>query len=247
MGEYIRGTRSRAPYGYSREGTPNAGPAAGPLAWLLIIVFLSAMAIFSWLFPAYVFRNPHIPFNYSLLQQLGKLEELKAFTATDPPAGSRGKFYTASELYNDESGRPDDQLAVLNDLQKRLYIQNYADGENRGYIMGDFEVVRTRLLGSDDFFPGLALEARSKQFPNVILEYLIPMDAAFENPYKPGDTLKLFKAGDLATILHLAHLTQDRLCVTAVSLTYVDRSDLPVAPPKALNVSAKWPVFAAAE
>ena len=47
------------------------------LAWTLVIIFLSAMAIFSWLFPAYVFRNPDVPFNYHLLRKLGKLEDVK--------------------------------------------------------------------------------------------------------------------------------------------------------------------------
>lgn len=246
--EFIRGTRSKAPYGYSREGKPNREPQTNLLAWILTILLLSALAIVSWLAPAYVFRNPHIPFNYELLRKLEKLEDLKAFNATKPPRQRRQQFFSARELFNQESGRSEEQLAVINDLQKRLYIQNFEHGEMLGYIKGRFEIFEHRLLTEDDVFPGLALRAKSLDFPNVILEYLLPIEGEFENPYPPGHILDIAEGGDLAAILHLSRLPQDRLSVTALSLWYKDRafpdgSMLNVEVPGEINLRAEWPVF----
>ena len=247
--EFIRGTRSTAPYGYSREGVAKKRPGASVLAWTLVILLLSAMAIFSWLFPAYVFRNPHIPFNYELLRKIGKLDDIKVFSATRLPPQRDPTFFTARELFARESGRPADQLAVINELQLRLYVQNYATYEAMlGFITGDFEVIETRKLGKEDLFPGLALRARSEEFPNTILEYLLPVPGEFDNPYEVGHRLKIKTGGDLAAILHLERLPRDRLSVSAIPLTYADRAFpdgrlLDVESPRRLNLRAEWPVF----
>jgi hypothetical protein len=249
--DFIRGTRSKSPYGYARDGVPNRGPETNLLAWILLILLLSAMAIISWLFPAYIFGNPHIPFNYGLLRKIVKLDDLETFSATKPPQWEmrkRPKFFAARKLFDQDSGRPEDQLKVINDLQKRLYVQNFKNGDMLGYITGSFEVLESRVLGKDDIFPGLALRARSKDFPNLILDYLLPILGEFTNPYKPGHGLRIKEGGDLAVILHLARLSRDRLSATAISLTYADRAfqdgeRLDVAVPKELNLRAKWPVF----
>lgn len=246
--EHIRGTRSRAPYGYSRQGTPNQRPQSNLLAWSLTILLLSALAIVAWLFPAYVFRNPHIALNYEILRKLGKLDDLEVFTRMELPPQREQNFLTAREVYQRESGRPEDQLRVINDLQKRLYVQNFKHGEMLGYITGEFEVIASRVMGPDDFFPGVALLAKSKEFPNTILEYLLPIEGEITNPYQIGHTLKIETGLDLAVILHLCHLPQDRLSVTALSLTYAarrfpDGQQLTVEVPKKLNLRAEWPVF----
>ena len=248
---HIRGTRSRAPYGYARDGKPYERPTVNVLAWILVILFLTAMAIFSWIFPAYVFRNPHIPLNYDLLQKIGRLEPLKAFSPSAPPESDRRirpKFHTARELFQDESGRPEDQRAIMNDFQKRLFIQNYEDGEMLGYITGPFSVLESRVLGDGDLFPGIAVRAISQEYPNVVLEFLMPIAGEITNPYQPGDTLDLKPGGDLAAILHLTLLPEARLSVTAMSLRYTDRSyskevGLDIEVPKAVNLRAQWPVF----
>lgn len=247
---HIRGTRSRAPYGYARDGKPQETASVNLLAWILLIIFLSAMTIFAWIVPAYIFRNPHIPLNYDILRKMGKLEDLKAFSSSRPPrsGGKRSRFFKARQLFDEESGRPDEQLTVINEAQKRLYVQNYIDGKMLGYITGEFEIIETRPLGDEDLFTGLALRALSKEFPNTVLEYLLPIPGEFTNPYKPGDTLKIRRGGDLAAILHLAHLPEDRLSITAISLTYADEvvtkeEVLDVELPKDLNLHAKWPAF----
>ena len=250
--EYIRGTRSRAPYGYARDGRPKEGPGINLLAWFLVIILLTAMAICSWLFPAYIFSNPHVAFNYDLLRKVGKLEDIKAFSVNKPPNQKDAKFLSARELYA-KSGLQEEQLGVLNDIQKRLYVQNYGkrsrDVIMLGYIRGDFKILESRVLGEGDFFPGLALRAVSQEFPNIILELLLSMPGEIVNPYEPGDSLTLGSRGELAAILHLAHLPEDRLSATAVPLTYLDRNPeegvtLDIEPPAELNMRADWPVFA---
>ncbi len=252
--EFIRGTRSRAPYGYSREGKPNQRPETNLLAWILTIIVLSAVAIVAWLFPAYVFRNPHIAFNYELLRKIGKLEDLEVFSAAKPPPQREREFFTARQIFDQESGRSEEKLAVINDLQKRLYVQNFKYGDMLGYIFGRFEVIGSRVLGPDDVFPGLALLAKSNEFPNTVLEYLVPIEGEFADPYKEGQSLDLVieKGRDLCAILHLSHLPQDRICVTALPLTYSSRpiskgQDLEVAVPTRLNLKADWPVFSHGE
>lgn len=245
--EFIRGTRSRAPYGYSREGKPNRGPETNLLSWILVILLLTAVAIVAWIFPAYVFRNPHIAFNYELLRKIDKLEPLEQFSSTKPPKQRERHFYTAREIFEKESGRPADQLVVMNDLQKRLYVQNFEGGDMVGFMWGEFEVVDSRVLGEDDLFPGLALLAKSKEFPNTLLEYLLPIPVPFENPYKKGHVLNITKGGDLCAILHLTQLSGDKLSATVLCLTYAvpvfPDQDLPVAVPENLNLRANWPVF----
>ena len=137
---------------------------------------------------------------------------------------------------------------MINDTQKRLYVQNYTDGKMLGYIKGEFEIIETRVLDEDDLFPGLGLRALSKEFPNTVLEYLLPIPGEFTNPYKPGDSLTVMPGGDLAAILHIAHLPEDRLSITAISHTYADEvvteeTVLDIEAPKELNLHAKWPAF----
>ena len=247
--EYIRGTRSRTPYGYSREGLNTNPSDTNLLGWTLLILFLTALAIFSWLFPAYVFRNPEVPLNYKILTSIGKLSPIKAFDATNRPHRKDPKFFSAASLFESESGRPADQLKFMSSAQRRHYIQNYNSGDMLGYIKGNFEITKVKILTSDDFFPGVALLGKSIEFPNVTLEYLIPTTAPENHAYEPGNLLKISGgAGSLAAILNLSHLPQDRLSVSVVSLNYLDRDftngkSLLVAPPEKLNPSAKWPVF----
>lgn len=249
-GSHIKGTRSRAPYGYARDGQAHETARVNLLAWILVILFLSAMAIFSWIFPAYVFRNPHTPLNYDLLRKIGKLDDLEQFKSSRPPltGKQRPKFFSARGLFDAESGRSEEHLAVRNDNEKRLYVQNYSDGEMLGYITGEFEILETRVLGEDDLFPGLALRALSTDFPNTVLEYLLPIAGPFTNPYEAGDTLTVLRGGDLAAILHIAKLPEDRLSISAVPLTYPDKTVtedevLDLAVPASLNLRAQWPVF----
>jgi len=252
-GSHIRGTRSRSPYGYARDGNPQETASVNLLAWILLILFLSAMTIFAWVVPAYIFRNPHIPLNYDILRKIGKLEDIQRFTSSKPPksGAKRSSFLDARALFDRLSGRPDEQLATISDTQKRLYVQNYTDGKMLGYVTGEFEIIETRPLGDEDLFPGLALRAFSKEFPNTVLEYLLPIPGTFTNPYKPGDTLNIMRGGDLASILHVAHLPEDRLSITAISLAYADKivtkeEALDLEAPKELNLHAKWPIFESA-
>ena len=208
------------------------------------------MTIFAWIVPAYIFRNPHIPLNYDILRKIGKLEDIKAFSSSRPPksGGKRSSFLSARQLFDQESGRPNEQLAVINDTLKRLYVQNYAESGMLGYITGEFEIIETRVLGEQDLFAGLAVRALSKEFPNTILEYLLPIPGEFANPYEPGDTLNIMRGGDLAAILHVTRLPEDRLSITAISLTYSDEvvtkeEVLDIEVPKELNLRANWPTF----
>jgi|MDTC01.3.fsa_nt_gb hypothetical protein len=215
------------------------------LAWTLAILFLSAMAIFSWLFPAYVFRNPEVPSNYALLRKLGKLENVKAFSRERRLENS-GDFYGAVKLFERESGRSEGYLTGFNNIQKRLYVQNYEQGKMFGYVTGMFDVVTVRALGDDDFFEGVAIQATSVDFPNLVLEYLLPVSMELL-PFKAGSKLRIGKGDDKAAILHMDRLSGDRLSVSVVPLTYhvklPDGSSLDAAPPKALNLRSKWPVF----
>ncbi len=221
------------------------------VAWGMWILFLTALAIFSWLFPAYVFRNPQIPFNYQLLQKIGKLEEIKAFSERQPPPQSERKFFKATELFEQVSGRPADKLALINDLQKRLYIQNYQTGEMLGYVTGRFRVLATRPLTKEDFFTGIAVRMQSVVFPNVEIEYLIPTTESSAIPYETDTEVEISTSGHLAVILHMTHLPNDRLRFSVVSLCYEnirisEESEITVAPPSAVNLRAEWPAFPAA-
>lgn len=252
--QYLRGgrTRSSAPYSYGHGRlSTKAPPKSNFFAWTVTILIMVALAIFSWIFPAFVFHNPQVPFNYNLLRRLDKLEDVKIFAPSDPPQVVG--FHSAASLFDRESGRTEEQFEVINALQKKLYIENYKAGQMLGYVTGDYRIFEIREMGKKDFFPGLALRARSEEFPNVILEYLIPTRKPLMEAYEVGEVLSIKRAGHLAAILHLAHLPGDKLSVSVISLTYPDKPldegtveggvVLDAEPPERLNLLAAWPVF----
>lgn len=247
------------PYGLARQRRQISKQQPDPrlFAWTVAIIILSALAIIAWTLPSYIFNNPQVPFNYSLLSKIKKLDPLRQFdmTANQRPARDSSKpwrpprwdFLSATELFNKYSGYKAKDLQALNTLLKKSYVLNYKDERVPGaYATGSFVIKRVKLMEANDLFPGLALRAESKEFPNIVLEYLLPIKVLPNALCKAEDVLTVEKGASLAVVLNVQHLPNARLCVSVVPLNYQDRIlekgillDLEV--PERLNLHCSWP------
>jgi len=130
-------------------------------------------------------------------------------------------------------------------------VTNYLGVERVTYVRGDFLIESLRVLGPGDVFPsGLVLRGRAEDFPNVVLEYVLPCpdvpSAHYDLAAHP--LLEVATSSICAAIIHVARLDEDRLCFTAVPLVYGDHetpagTTLRLVPPSELNFYAPFPLI----
>ncbi len=230
-----------------RLGNNKKGDDDGLFLWSVLIVVLTALTAFSWIFCMYVFGHPEKAFSYNLLTKLEKIEGLKDY---QPAGAPRGKFNTSRDLYNLYYNQDKAGLRSISSILRREYITNFLGVERVTYIRGDFRIDQIRELGSKDVFPsGIVLRGQSEDFPNVVLEYIIPAEAIPPAHYdlKLNRLLQVGTSATCAAVINIARIGEERICISAVPIVY-GRLETPagteivMAPPEKLNLFGKLPI-----
>ena len=213
--------------------------------WIIVITMLIGLNAIAWVFCMYVFGHPETPFNYRLLTRLKKIDPIVSFTPVTAP---RGKFTTAKQFYAEQYEYSAEKLKGLNAILKRSYIANYKKASNITYIGGNFKIESIKILGPDDVFPsGIAIRARSDDYPTALVDYILPIRELEKSPFKIGEQLTINRSDTCAVLLHIEKLPEKEACFTItplVSRNYQMAGDqsLAVSPPEYLNLKGTWPI-----
>jgi hypothetical protein len=227
--------------------------------WLLANALALCFAVISWFVCLDVFGNPEVPRNYQILRKLGRTPVLKAYTLNEIP---NGNSLAPKELYQRYFGYEDKELAKVNSLLLKNYLTNFDRPLLLTYIEGDYQVDRSRKLGTGDFLnPGIVVRAQALVKPDdftkpmpypVFIEYVFPTpEDRFAKAFKPGDILEVKKSPNCAVIVHAAkiiHEDQPGLLLTVIPILYDkyqlgDSGSFVIEPPTDLRPEMGLPVF----
>ena len=208
----------------------------------------------------YVFGNPEIPRNYSILKKLGRLPELKRYTVLDVPNGTA---LDPSELYGKYFGLSEEMREKLNSLLVRNYMHNFESKLLLTYVEGDFEIRDVRELTQDDFvYPGFAVRAQAMVMPDdftqavgfpLMVEYIFPTEAGSgaSGRFDAGDILGISKNPNCAAVIHISKVIVEEepgLQLTVAPIAYGpyragDEKLFTIEPPQVLNPGAEMPLW----
>ena len=219
----------------------------GMFVWGALILILTALIVFSWVFCMYVFGNPEKAFNYNLLVKMEKLRPLDDYPTTGAP---RGDFHLPKDLYRTYFDKSKSELRALSGVLRREYITNFNQVLRVTYIRGNYKIYNVRELGDGDVFPsGLAVRGQCEDYPNVVIEYVFPAEELPERHFdlKVNNLLQLSTASTCAAVINIARIDEDRLLFTAVPILYGNQETpagtiIKTAPPKNLNLFGKLPI-----
>jgi hypothetical protein len=250
------GTRSRGFSGRGKNVRRSSRWFGGLFWWTMLIILLALGAVASWTFCIFAFSYPEKPMNYWVLQKFNKLNPPKNFSNSDAPSN---RSYEARDLYDRFNEYEDRHLKEINALLLRNYIENFARAE-RGFTMnmvGSFEIEARRALGPGDLITsGTVLMARCVDFPDVVIEYLLPGEAGSV----PEELLKVGELLDLGTqsrsqfapfnaVLHVSRSAGNQYCFCVVPIVYSRAHlargvELTLSPPQRLNLEGVMPPIA---
>jgi len=244
LGTSRRGSYSRA----KEERERNKKSGANLFLWTILITILIALNAGVWTFSLMVFGYPEKPFNYHLLTKLKKLDEIKSFSTYAVP---KGKFHNPQQIYEAYYAHTPQQLKTVNALLLRQYIENYRDVPSVVYVRGTFRVYQAKKLTEDDLFPsGLVVRGVYQEYPQVVVEYVMPAEDVPDEHFKIGDDLSIDTDGSsvFASLLHVEKLPDYKICFTLVPLVYGSSYPLgegrvvKLSPPKVLNIDGSLPI-----
>jgi len=249
-------TRPRGPVGRGRNIRRPSNWFGSLFWWTMLIILLALSAVASWTFCIFAFSYPEKPFNYAVLQKFDKLEPPKKFSNANAPSN---RSYVARDLYDRFNEYEDRHFKELNGLLLRNYIENFSRAEP-GFTMnmvGSFEIEARRPLGDGDLITsGTVLMARCLDFPDVVIEYILPgaPGSVPEDLLKVGDVLDLgtksrSRFAPFNVVLHISRVggTQYCFCVVPIvfSRTHIARGvELTLEPPELLNLEGVMPPIA---
>lgn len=196
--------------------------------WFIANGLALCFAVASWLACLEVFGNPEVPRNYEILRGIGRLPELKHFSADDLPDGVT---LDAAGLYSRFYPTPSGQLTRFNARMLRNYLTNFDSPEAVVYVAGDYRIEKVRKLREADFMSsGVVVRARAMVAPDegqdptpypLWVDCVIPTrDGSAEGAFPIGGMLKL-GAGARVTLLHVgkvAAAADQMLCFTVTPL-----------------------------
>lgn len=169
--------------------------------WTLINALALAFAVLSWTGFSFLFNFPEKPWNYSVLQKLGRLPEITFFEGSDLP---KATTLPPQQLYRIIYQRREGEtgfsklldpttLQTLNQQLKRNYITNFKKPMNLNYVRGTWRILSVRELNENDFVPqGFAVLAQALAIPtdqeNSTNPELLPYPVELEIilPTQPG-------------------------------------------------------------
>lgn len=184
------------------QSDPSAKRRPNYFWWTLINALALTFAILSWVGCYFIFNFPEKPWNYSLLQKLGRLPEITFFEGSDlPKATTLPPKQLDGMIYQRESGTSKlldaTTLQTLNLQLKRNYITNFKKPMNLNYVRGTWRILSVRKLTKNDFIPhGFAVLAQALAIPSeqenstnpellpypVELEIILPTDPGTQIP-----------------------------------------------------------------
>lgn len=227
--------------------------------WLLANALALCFAVISWGICLHVFGNPEIPRNYEILRKIGRLPQLKHYTALDAP---NGKLLDPKGLYSQFSALTGDPLVRVNSQLARNYLTNFSRPQVITYIEGDYQVDKVRKLGRSDFLPaGFVIRGRALVKPDdftkpapfpVLIEYVFPtLDTNAARHFQPGDILSVKKNPHCAVILHVAREVEageQMVCLTVIPIAYGpycvnDTATITLEPPVEVRPASGFPIF----
>ena len=227
--------------------------------WALANITILTFAILSWAGCYYVFNFPEIPRNFSILEKIGRIGTIKAFTPLNAPGT---KSATSEDLYELIYSLDDEKIHKFNQILKRGYITNYEKIPVYRYLQGEFRILDVRQLNTNDFiYPGLLIKARayvktdkndlSSPYP-LIIDYVLPTKIdGVEKNFQVGDLFEVEKSKHCASIINVmkeGRKEDPTLRVVAVPLAYniyisPDKTKIPMSAPEGINVNASLPMF----
>lgn len=239
---------------YSREPLTVDSIAWWGIANLAVLAF----AVASWAGCYYVFTFPEKPFNYKLLEKIGRIGEIEAYTPLDAPAA---RSAASEDLYELFYSLDEDKTSKFNEILKRGYITNYEKIPVYRYLQGEFRILGARSLDENDFIsPGVLVKARafvkadehavSSPYP-LVIDFVLPTrkQGALEN-FQDGDLLELSKKLHCASIINVkkeGRAEDPTLRCVVIPLAYNVYNEIPLDAPEHINVSAPFPMFDRAE
>ncbi len=227
--------------------------------WVLVNIFMIALAITSWLICLNVFRDPTHPVSYQWMMKVKRIDSLKNFTPTTAPAPKKTHDPLALESTFREIQK--NNLQTLNQDFKREYLTNYKKYKSLHYVKGEFKIIETRPLTENDFLTqGTIIRAQAMVKPEglgdpipypIFIEYLLPNTDYSAVVFKPEDSLTLKKIPDCAAILHAGEIAHDDSSALYFTLVSLCRTEFKTAsgsaaalnPLQKANVGAPFPVF----
>ena len=224
-----------------------SGSGSSFFLWTILIMLLIAMNAGVWTFSMFVFSYPERPFNYRLLTKLEKLDAIKRFPALGVP---KGKFHSPQKLYEAFYVHNPAHLDAVNARLLRDYVKNYKEADSLIYVRGTFRIYQVRELTENDLFTsGVVLRAIYQEYPQVIVELVLPANDLPAEHFKIGDDIAIDVEGSssFATLLHVEKLRDYKICFTMLPLVYgsypiTEGDKLSLAPPSVLNMDALLPI-----
>lgn len=223
----------------------------GLFGWTVIILLFIGIAVACWIGSFYIFGHPEKPLSHRLLSKLGKIDPPKRFELTEAP---RGEFLRAGRLLERYDAMDDRELARENTRLLRNYLRNYKPAEGLvPYVVGTFNILDSFELGEGDFFPsGVVAVARSREDHRLIVEQVFcareRVIPALHRTLLTGLDIDLKRENELAAVVHVERLPDDRIKLTTVSILYPSYESatadgtFTLDPPDALDVAAGLPV-----
>ncbi|GAA5495065.1 hypothetical protein Rhal01_01235 [Rubritalea halochordaticola] len=240
--------------------------AKPPLFWWFLANTLAlCLAILSWVLFLNVFQTPDNPRNYKILEWLGRLEPIEAFTALNAP---KGDALSPPTLYKKYYNLTENDRKLLNKLLLKNYISNLDDTTLNTYIQGQYRILQTRPLTELDVISnGIAIQAQALVKPDdfhpetpylVLIEFILPGTSnSATDPYtiSKGDLLQINKNPFHGSVLHVERIDrpgdEPLISLTVVPLVYETPFTTPsgakfkMTPPEHINLEARFPIFKA--
>lgn len=191
--------------------------------WGAVILLLSGASVLSWVGSFYVVAHPEIPRCYKVLKKLKRIEPPKRFALTDSP---KGEFLTPNKVLERFGKMGPAELDQENAKMLRDYLMSYRETKRPVvYITGKYDVVDTYPLTPRDFFPtGASLISQAIEFPQMVLETLLPVAAntvpTVQSAFPVGYDMHLDRGRDLFALIHVQRISQDRMQFTTVPIPY---------------------------
>ena len=199
--------------------------------WTLINALALAFAVLSWVGCYFIFNFPEKPWNYALLQKLGRIPEITFLEGSElpkattlPPQQLYGMIYQREATANGNPKLLDaTTLQTLNLNLKRNYITNFKKPMNLNYVRGTWRILSIRELNENDFVPhGFAVLAQALAIPTeqenstnpellpfpVELEIILPTAAGTKIPedtvISEDNTFEIDRARNGLIIINIA-------------------------------------------
>ena len=226
----------------------------------MLIILLALGAVASWTFCLFAFSYPEKPTNYRILQKFNKLDPPMRFTNSDAP---ENEIYKARDLYDRFHQYEQRHFDEINGLLLRNYIENFARAEPRFTMnmIGEFRVEGREILDGEDMITrGTAIKARCIDFPDVSIEYILPIGGERGGKEIPNVSDQVLRKGDILdlgtksrsrfapfnVVLHISRAEDNQYCFCVVPIVYAKGQlargvELTLAPPEILNIEGKMP------